>query len=321
MAGDLRLWNPALDEPPDGWAQRIMRDPAFDAAGGGAVGGIGGTLAASTVSAMKVGLRSKVHTASKWLAELAAISASAPDEPEENAKDRHSSYLVLRYLSALCSLFVSLCNLPPRQEYLPLFREMTTFIEASAITAAADADGEPGRHEHGLHASENAAASAHRRRVESDLSVAGRAALLGELNDLCSMLSPQVQNEAELLVTLKRAVGAMRGELQPLLASLAALTPTGTPPPLSAGPMLLSPGLRMSGNRGGGGGSDLHNSGLSFGSLGKPWKTRHAIPTGASNTPAWLAKSESMPGLPELRSRTGSRGPPSRSRYGVSYGM
>lgn len=294
------------DEPPAGWPRGLFHEPAFGAAATGSattVGGVGGALSTSAVSAMKGCLRSKVHVASQWLAELAAVSAHESDLPDEDTDSRHTSYLVLRYLTALSSLFVSLCNLPPRQEYLALFREMAAFIDGGAASKASTADKRASAAQATPLGQAPAPAvlppkSVRRLDSSSDLSVAGRTALLGELNDLCTMLSPHAQNEVELLASLKRAVQAMRSELEPLLVSAKAPR-TSAALQRASGPSLLSPGLRMTGNRGGGGGSDLHDAGVSWRGI-KPWQQRHAIPTGLSHAPAWLARSESLPGMPDM---------------------
>jgi hypothetical protein len=279
----------APGDPPESLFQRMMRDPAFDATIAGTTGatGIGGALSASAVSAMKGALRTRVRTASKWLAELAAASALEYEPAhEDDSKAQHTAYLVHRYLSAIASLFVALCNLPPRQEYIALFREIAAFVDGGKAPPSGE----------GSSSLPAPSQSAERRRhAESDLGIAGRAALLGELNDLCSILPVQGQQEAELLAALKRSVHAMRGELGPMLAALDAASPAQH----GARPALLSPALRMSGNRGGGGGSDAHNSGASWQGA-KPWQEMHALPTGKDRRPAWLVKSESLPGLPDM---------------------
>ena len=288
------------DAPPPGWSQQILTHSAFEPTPSGeqVTGGLGGTLSASSVSHMKEGLREKVHTASKWLAELAAVSASVSGHPEETDRSRHTAYNVLRYLSSLSSLMVSLCSLPPRPEYVALFREVGTYVDLAAAASGSPA---------GSDIPSAAPDPAPTPQMDTELTVAGRAALLGELNDLCGLLSSKMHPELDLLSALKRAITAMRSELQPLFMSVAGVAPLQPAPSqqqlgIGLGTTLLSPDLRMSGNRGGGGGSDVFNPGASWG-RSKPWRQRSDVPSlgptaSLARRPAWLVRSESLPGLP-----------------------
>jgi hypothetical protein len=293
--------------PPEGWASAFIRHSAF-----GSVGalpfGVGGYLSDSSVSVMQEDLRAKVHSASSFLAELAAVSAS-PDAIPVDPRGRLIGYLALRYLSSLCSLFVSLCSLPPCPEHLPLFRELAHFVAPPSRSTTA----RPGRdsNESGGYEEGGGRGGGGGR---DPFCVAARTSLLGEINDAARAISEHATNESELLETLRRAVALLHAELtgtaarggwggtqHPPPTTQASATPTCGASSTSRAPTPLSRDLRMSGMRGGGGGSDLGKSGSSFaGEL--PWKRRHAIPH-TPQRPAWLPRSESVPSLPHGTAR------------------
>ena len=53
--------------------------------------------------------------------------------------------------------------------------------------------------------------------ASTSLAITGRTALLQELNELCGLLRPHAAGEGELHQAMRRAIGAMRQELMPLL--------------------------------------------------------------------------------------------------------
>ena len=267
--------------------------------------GIGGAFSSASVSAMREQLRAKVHVASRWLAELASV-ASASEPVNATPSELATSYLSVRYLSAMCSLLVSLCQLPPRLEHLPLFDELAIFV--SNVTDASGGIGPAG----GAMPPAPLGAGA-------KLAVGGKTALLASLNELCALLAPHSASPVELHSALKRAILSIHAEVSPLLeqplgpsSSLMPPTPLVSRPSTPAGQPagsaghagLRTPHLRMRSMVGGGGGADIgHRGGSASGHVEYTKAVHHvyAVPSRHPHhrQPGWVARSESLPMLPE----------------------
>ena len=283
---------------------------------------LGGTLPEASVKKLRDGMRAKVHAASRWLAELATVASASEAAQTAETSDHLASQLSLRYLSTVCSLIVTVCQLPPRPQNLPLMNALMTFLTDSTGGSAL------------VSTKEDAFVQPSLQAASTSLAITGRTALLQELNELCGLLRPHAAGEGELHQAMRRAIGAMRQELMPLLQHAFAWElhehqGAGHAPPHSGIPPqnktahpamtmmprgdpragLLTPDLRMRGLRGGGGGSNLGKSGKEF--PDKLYKVRHELPTPGptfpGHSPEWLARSQSLPKLSPLE-RKSARG-------------
>lgn len=287
----------------------------------------GGSLSVPSISAMQKAVKSRLKVAFDGLATLSDTALAADLTPQSEV-ERLDTYLSLRYAAGVASLLAILCRLAPRQEYLPLFDAVRTFV----VVATQDGRPQPlpSSAAQEEETSEETTTRAALPPMRAD--ALGHAALLREINALCATLRPSRpsmnppgggSSPAAILVALQRAVGAMRTELRPLVATSgveragAAEAPYALPASLDgrgghdgqptrsvSTPLLLSPHLRSRGTRGGGGGSNVGLVGLSC--QQRPWLSQAALPT-APRTPSWLARNKDYvpqpQGLPRFVAR------------------